>query len=62
MTGTHGSEPQRIGGRCFTNTGDYVRAFLSAVRAHQKLTGASELRIQIDPEGELPLAQRLLLR
>lgn len=52
---------ERIG-KDYDNLEDYVRGFLAAVRTHQRLTGTTELEIDVEPGNDLPLAQRILLR
>lgn len=46
----------------FDNVEDYVDGFLAALRTHRHLTGEEALEVETDPDGELPLAQRILLR
>lgn len=55
-------EPLEMGGKRFTNVEDYVRGLVAAVRTHRKLNDDRELEVEIDPSGDLPLVQRILLR
>lgn len=55
-------DPQRLAGRRYENVDDYVAGLVAAIRTHQKLSGSDELRVEIEPEMELPLVQRVLLR
>lgn len=46
----------------FDDTEDYIHGFLAAIRTHQRLTGSKTLDVEIDPDSDLPLAQRMLLQ
>lgn len=46
----------------FDDTEDYIHGLLAAIRTHQHLTGRETLEVEIDPDSDLPLAQRMLLK
>lgn len=52
----------RLGEDRYDDVADYVEALQAALRTHSKLSGEDELRVEIDPDGELGLVQRTMLR
>ncbi len=45
-----------------TNVETYIQRLHAALKARQKLTNNAPLTVKIQPEHEIPLAQRILLR
>lgn len=46
----------------YDDVADYVNALQAALRTHRKLSDEESPRVEIDPDGELPIVQRAMLR
>ena len=44
------------------NVQEYLTGLRAAIRTHQRLTNGSALRVEVQGEVRIPLAQRILLR
>jgi hypothetical protein len=63
LTDEQPSNPaQRLGRDRYDDAADYIDALQAAIRTHRQLGGGDPLDVEIDPEGELGLVQRAMLR
>jgi hypothetical protein len=52
----------RLGAERYDDVADYVDAFQAAIRTHRQLADDESLLVEIEPDAELPLIQRAMLR
>lgn len=52
----------RLGPERYDDVADYVDAFQAAIRTHRQLADDESLLVEIEPDAELPLIQRAMLR
>lgn len=62
MADRSGDDTTRLSGKRYENLDDYVRGLVAAIETRRRLSGREALTVEIEPEGDLPLVQRILLR